>query len=435
LKLIESYTAIADAGGDETLRAMQDALLIETLVYASERSPYYRERLGDTTGVKGVEDIGMLPITRRAELQKDNWSLLCVDRKDIAEVVATTGTTGEPLFIALTAADMQRLAENERRWFSAMGVTGESIAQVAVTMDNLFVAGMAYYKGLESLGAGVVRSGASNAKRQLELLMRIKPDIIIAVPSFMLKLAREAEKLGLAPDSLEKALLIGETIRGMDMASNHLGRLVEEAWNIECFSTYGITEASVAFAECASHDGFHSHPDFVFPEILDGDGCSVPDGEAGELVVTTFQVEGMPLVRYGTGDICFKVEGPCRCGSETPRIGPVIGRKAQKLKVKGTTVYPGAIENALLKADGVVNCHITAYTGEAGTDLVRVVVGTNGDSAEVLKEARSFVRADARLTPDIEVATPEEVERLLSEGGSRKKAVFKDERKRAGAFD
>ncbi len=435
MKLIESYSAIADADGEESLRVMQDALLIETLVYVSERSPYYRERLGDIYGVKGVEDIGTLPITRREELQKDNWSLLCVDRKDISEVVATTGTTGAPLFIALTAADMQRLAENERRWFSAMGVTGESMAQVAVTMDNLFVAGMAYYKGLESLGAGVIRSGASNAKRQLELLMRIKPDIIIAVPSFMLKLAREAEKLGLSPDSLKKALLIGETIRGLDMASNHLGRLVEEAWNIECFSTYGITEASVAFTECASHDGFHSHPDFVFTEILDGDGRSVPDGEAGELVVTTFKVQGMPLVRYGTGDICFKIEGSCRCGSVMPRIGPVIGRKAQKLKVKGTTVYPGAIENALLKADGVVNCHITAYTGEAGTDLVRVVIGTNGDSTETLREARSFVRADARLTPDIMVATPEEVERLLFEGGSRKKTVFKDERKMTRAFD
>jgi phenylacetate-CoA ligase len=263
--------------------------------------------------------------------------------------------------------------------------------------------------------------------------MRIKPDVIVAVPSFMLRLAREAESMGVAPDSLKKALLIGETIRGEDMALNHLGRLVEEAWNLECFSTYGITEASVAFTECALRSGFHSHPDFVYTEILDGDGCAVQAGEAGELVVTTFKVEGMPLVRYGTGDICVKVEGACECGNASPRIGSVIGRKAQKLKVKGTTVYPGAIENALLKVDGVVNYHITAYTGEGGIDMVRVVVGVGSGgeaAATILNEARSSVRALARFVPDIKIATPEEVERLLCQSGSRKKVVFKDDRKK-----
>lgn len=433
MKLIENYISDVDAAGDVSLKNMQDALLLETLAYVSERSPYYRDRLGMIAEVKGVEDIGLLPITRREELQNDNWSLLCVDRKEIVEVVATTGTTGSPLFISLTKGDMQRLAENEKRWFSAMGVGCESMVQIAVTMDDLFVAGLAYYKGLEMLGAGVVRSGASNAKRQLELIMRLKPDVIVAVPSFMLKLAREAEKMGVRPDSIRKALLIGETIRGIDMASNHLGRLVEEAWNIECFSTYGITEAALAFTECASHDGFHSHPDLVYVEVLDGDGASVPCGEAGELVVTTFQVEGMPLVRYATGDVSFKVEGPCRCGSTAPRIGPIIGRKAQKLKVKGTTVYPGAIENALLKVDGVVNCRITAYTGEAGTDLVSVVVGVNGDgfdAAEMLHEVRSSLKASVRFTPEVEISTPEEVELLLSQSGSRKKVVFMDNREK-----
>ncbi len=435
MKVIENYIEDTRNLEDATIKEMQDGLLRETLAYVSERSPYYRERLRGIVGRCGVDDIGLLPVTRRDELQEDNWGLLCVDRKNIAEVVATTGTTGNPLFIALTAGDMERLAENERRWFSVMGLGAESLVQIAVTMDNLFVAGMAYYKGLEALGAGIIRSGASNAKRQLELIVRLKPDVIIAVPSFMLKLSREAEKLGLKPGSLKKALLIGETIRGADMVSNQLGRLVEEAWNIECFSTYGITEASVAFTECASHAGFHSHPDLVFTEVLDDEGMAVPDGDIGELVVTTFKVEAMPLIRYATGDVCFKLEGPCDCGSAMPRIGPVIGRKAQKLKVKGTTVYPGAIENALLKVAGVVNCHITAYSGEAGTDLVRVVVGVDGDVSSpgvqaILQDARSSLKASARFTPVLEVLTPQEVERLLCSAGGRKNSVFKDIRER-----
>jgi len=433
LKIIENYIEDTHNLEDAAIKEMQDGLLLETLAYVSERSPYYMERLGSIVDISGVDDIGLIPLTRRDELQDANWDLLCVGRKDIAEVVATTGTTGKPLFIALTAGDIERLAENERRWFSTMGLGPESMVQVAVTMDNLFVAGMAYYKGLEALGAGIIRSGASNAKRQLELMNSLKPDVIIAVPSFMLKLSREAKKLGLKPESLKKALLIGETIRRVDMASNPLGKLVEEAWNVECFSTYGITEASVAFTECASHAGFHSHPDLIFTEILGDNAVPVPDGEVGELVVTTFKVEAMPLLRYATGDLCFKIEGPCDCGSSTPRIGPVIGRKAQKLKVKGTTVYPGAIENALLKVAGVVNCHITAYSGEAGTDLVKVVVGIDGGVSSpaaqaVLQEARSSLKASARFTPELEISTPEDVERLLSLGGGRKKVVFKDMR-------
>jgi len=209
LKIIENYIEDTHNLEDAAIKEMQDGLLLETLAYVSERSPYYMERLGSIVDISGVDDIGLIPLTRRDELQDANWDLLCVGRKDIAEVVATTGTTGKPLFIALTAGDIERLAENERRWFSTMGLGPESMVQVAVTMDNLFVAGMAYYKGLEALGAGIIRSGASNAKRQLELMNSLKPDVIIAVPSFMLKLSREAKKLGLKPESLKKALLIG----------------------------------------------------------------------------------------------------------------------------------------------------------------------------------------------------------------------------------
>lgn len=416
------------------VRKMQDVLLSETVQYVSRKSEFYRARfkeLGlEPRSFRSVEDITRLPVTAKEDIQKDNWSFLCVDKQNVAEVVATTGTTGNPVFFALTGGDLERLAENEARTFAAMGVGAGDLVQVAVTLDNLFIAGLAYYSGLRRVGAGALRTGPLNPRRQLELLCSAGPRAMVSVPSFLLHMAREAERSGVPLEGLrlEKALLIGETVRGGDLASNNLGGLVEDVWKIETFSTYGITEASNAFAECERHSGLHAHPDFLYAEVLDDSGTPVPDGQPGELVVTTFKVEGMPLLRYRTGDITFMVNGRCMCGSAAQRIGPVIGRKSHRLKIKGTTVYPSTIENALMDIKGIVNYQITAHTGKDGADCITVKIGSERKEKGFVEEIRSSLRSFARFTPDVEVLKPEDVETLLYEGGRRKKTVFKDMR-------
>lgn len=415
-----------------SMRRYQTVLLRECIDYISARSPFYNRLLSglSSSDLLSIDDIRNLPITMKEDLQRDNRAFLCVPGKEVSEIVATTGTTGRPVFFSLTGRDLARLAENERRAFEGMGIGREDLVQVAVTLDNLFIAGLAYYSGLRSLGAGIIRTGPQNPSRQLELLASLGAGVIVSVPSFLLHIGKEARKAGIPLSGLKvkKALLIGETIRSNDLSSNSLGRAVEEMWGVETFSTYGITEASTAFYECACHKGLHAHPDFVYAEILDDEGNPLPAGEHGELAVTTFQVEGMPLLRYRTGDVTFLLEGPCECGSNGQRLGPVVGRKSHRLKVKGTTVYPGAIENGLHGVAGVVNFQICASSGPEGSDLILVRVGSEDASQGFIERVRTSIRSYARVTPEVEVLAPAAVEALLLEGGRRKKMTFVDKR-------
>ncbi|MFQ5900282.1 MAG: phenylacetate--CoA ligase family protein [Thermodesulfobacteriota bacterium] len=423
-----------DKKSAEEINNLQGKLLRRTVEYVYTNSDYYGSvfnKAGITPeDIKGISDIGMLPITTKEDIQRNNWAFLCVDKDRIAEVVSTTGTTGDPIFFAMTKGDIERLTENEKRCFALTGVTDDDLFQIAVTLDNLFIAGMAYYRGLLKLGAGVIRIGAGSPKRQFELIRTLKPTGIVAVPSFILAIYREAEKEGIRIDelSLKKAVLIGETVRNTDFSSNTLGKMLKDSADIECYSTYGITEAAVAFCECPFHQGFHSHPDLVFAEILDAEGNQLKDGGTGELVLTTFNVEGMPLIRYRTGDMTFKVIERCNCGSMSPRIGPIVGRKAHKLKLKGTTVYPKTIENALLDVEGVENYVIEAYTGDDQADHVIVKVGSNDVSQSFKKVICENIRAKARVTPQVKVVSPEVVERIRHKGGRRKPLIFIDKR-------
>ncbi len=406
--------------------------------YVLANSPFYRFFLKNadlkTGDVKDVTDIHKVPLTTKEDIQNTDETLLCVKKESVSEWVSTTGTTGAPLFFALTDGDLKRLAENERRTFAQqMGVGKGDTVLVSVAMDNLFIAGLAYYLGVKAAGATVVRSGPYNPARQLDLICELNPSAIVAVPSFMLQLAKEAEKKGLRTDRLgiKNALLIGETIRESDFTSNKLGYMVENAWETEVFSTYGITEASVAFSECTAKRGFHAHPDFVYAEVVDDSGEPVKPGVQGELVVTTFAVEAMPLLRYCTGDITFLLpeDETCPCGNKSQRIGPVIGRKAHRLKIKGTTVYPGAIKNALFDLSagaGVSGYQIEVYSGSDGTDRVKVRVGTEDTGAGFAEAVLQSIRASARFTPVLELLSPPEMQKILFKGGRRKSLTFID---------
>lgn len=414
---------------------VQEELLQETIRRAGSTSPLYRDRFSaggmDASRVKTLADLARLPLTSREDIQGRSRDAWAVPRERVAEIVATTGTTGEPLYVAMTRSDLERLGECERRGFSWLGAKTGDRFHLAITLDNLFVAGLAYHLGLAKVGASVVRVGAQPARRHLDLMKQLRPDGLVAVPSLLLALARRARADGedLAAFAPRRAMLIGDAIRGADLGSNTLGRLLEAGWGGELFSTYGLTEAGLAFHECPEHRGLHSHPDLVIVEIVDDAGRLLPEGEAGELVITTLQVEGMPLLRYRTGDVTFLVPGVCRCGRGGARLGPILGRKQQRLKVKGTTLYPKAIEEVLLSVGGVENFVIEAHTGDGDTDRLVVRVGTLCHDRTVHRTIGDALYAKARVTPEIHLTSPADVEALLFEGGRRKPRVFVDLRK------
>jgi phenylacetate-CoA ligase len=414
---------------------IQGAFLAEAVQYAYYRSPYYRKRFDALRLVppviKKLVRIEDLPLTDRLDFQGNNWAFLATPQRDIVEIVSTTGTTGDPAFVALTKGDLDRLALNEERSFGYAGVEHGDVFHLAVTCDNLFIAGIAYYLGIMRRGASVVRVGPQHTIRHLDLMRRLKPTGIVAVPSFMVQMYRRMDENGVSPRDLglKKIVLIGDSIRNADFTTNALGRLIERAYyGSMIYSTYGITEAQTSFCECDKYHGLHSHPDFVVVEIVDDTGAPLPDGEEGELVLTPLQIEGMPLLRYRTGDITFKVSEPCPCGRNSVRIGPILGRKYHRLKVKGVTLYPKAIENAVLGIDEVVNYQIEVATGDDETDILTLRVGSYRDDQGFAAALCNTIRAKTRVTPNVEIERPEEIEKRLFEGGCRKPITLKDMR-------
>lgn len=354
-------------------------------------------------------------------LSKRNMDFLCVPRSRIAEIVTTSGTTGHPLLWMLTAADVHRLAVNEKISFECAGVTPRDTVLVAVSLDRCFIAGLAYWQGLRELGCTVVRVGASSSTLVLEMIARVKPTVIVAVPSFLRIIAEKARESNLKNCSIKKAVCIGEPIRDGKFALNQSGRTIEMAWGAKVYSTYGVTELANSLCECAAGKGGHLHEQQLHVEILDDAGQSVPEGEVGEVVATTFGVEAMPLIRYRTGDCAALYTGRCRCGRTTPRLGPIVGRKNQKLKFKGASLFPSTLQT-VLEESGVEHFVIVARRESELSDAVEVLV--NG--AVKLAALQEAMQARARIAPLVRRVSSAEIEKWQLPPDARKRRTFVD---------
>ncbi len=266
----------------------------------------------------------------------------------MVDIVTTSSTTGKPLVYMMTEADLRRLALNEYHSFRCAGLTASDTVLLAVTLDRCFIAGMAYFMGLRLLGCGIVRVGPATPLLSLEMLQRVRATAIVGVPSSLLLLAEKAAEAGLDPAKLgvRKLICIGEPIREQGFSLSRAGELLARRWRAQVYSTYGNTELAASLCECDAGRGGHLHPEQLYIEALDEAGCPVPDGQVGELTATTFGVEAMPLIRYRTGDFAAIYRERCSCGRQTLRIGPIVGRASQKLKLKGTTIFPVRAESS-----------------------------------------------------------------------------------------
>ena len=301
------------------------------------------------------------------------------------------------------------------------------------TMDKRFMAGLAYFLGIREMGASIIRVGNGIPELQWDTIRRIHPDTIMCVPSFILKLIDYAEQHGIdyRNSSIRRIIGIGEGLREQDFSLNLLGRRIKEKWDINLFATYSSTEMGATFSECPYGCGGHVHPELIIVEIIGDDDLPVPDGQPGEIVVTTLGVEGMPLLRFRTGDIASKITDRCQCGRYSYRLTPLIGRKNNMIKLKGTTLYPPAINDVLDNTDYVANYVIEVSTNNAGTDDVKVKIGLRkGFNDSVVKELKDSFRSRIRVAPEVEVLPVEEIQRINSPAKSRKPIKFIDLRKK-----
>ena len=337
------------------------ANVLKALTYAAAHSPFYQKKwaeIGFTCAdFQSLEDLAKLPLTSKDDLQKDNDAFLCVDAQKIIDYSSTSGTLGKPVSFPISQKDLERLALNEYMSLKSTGVTPETKILLTTTLDKQFMAGLAYFLGAQKLGAAVIRSGPGLPAMKWDTIFQLKPDYMIAVPSFVIKMISYAKVNGIdfQKSSIKKILCIGEPIRNSDFSFNVLGQRITEQWDVQLFSTYASTEKGTAFTECSAGKGGHVFEELIYVEIIDEEGKVLPFGQEGEVVVTTLGVEAMPIVRYKTGDIAVLHNEVCTCGYNTPRLSPILGRKQQMIKYKGTTIFPQAVfevlNNALFIAD------------------------------------------------------------------------------------
>ena len=418
------------------IKAFQEEKLREDLQYLKARSKFYQNLFQkehiDIDKIKTLEDLQCIPVTTKEDLQLHNEDFFCVEKSKIADYITTSGTLSDPTTFAMTQRDLERLAYNEAISFTCAGGHPGEIYQLMTTIDKRFMAGLAYFLGIIKMGGSVIRVGNGIPELQWDTIRRMKPDAIICVPSFILKIIQYAEKNGIdyKNSSIKKAVCIGENLRNQDFTLNLLGNKIKEKWDIELFSTYASTEMGTTFCECEAGHGGHHHPELIICELLDENDIPVSEGEAGELTVTTLGVEGMPLLRFKTGDIARFHYEPCSCGRTTMRISPIIGRKNQMIKLKGTTLYPATIFDVLDNVDYVENYIVEVTSNEIGTDSVTVIIGCNNpDEEEVTKDLKDRFRARLRVAPDIRFDSIDHIRSIQMPEMKRKPVKFIDKRK------
>ena len=419
----------------EEIKVFQEGLLKDALEYLQANSAYYKRLFSkyhiDIKRIKTIEDLQKIPFTEKKDLQLFNEEFLCVPKNKVIDYITTSGTMGDPVTFGCTEKDLQRLAYNEKKSFECAGVGPGSIVQLMVTLDKRFMAGLAYFLGIRELGAGVIRVGNGIPELQWDTIQRLKPDTIMCVPSFILRLVQWAEEHGIdyRNSSVKRIIGIGEGLREQDFSLNLLGRRIKEKWDVDLFATYSSTEMGATFSECPFACGGHVHPELLIVEIIGQDNMPVPDGEVGEIVVTTLGVEGMPLLRFRTGDMAAKITEQCKCGRNSFRLTPIVGRKNNMIKLKGTTLYPPAINDVLDNTPYVENYVVVVEDSDAGTDDVIVKIGLKFQPEfDYVKDLKDRFRSRIRVAPRVETLPVPEIAAINFPAKSRKPVKFIDKR-------
>lgn len=416
----------------QDIKKFQEEKLQELLAYLEANSLFYQRLFKENniqiSEIQTLEDLRKIPTTSKNDIQQNNDDFFCIPQNQIVDYSTTSGTLGDPVTFGLSDNDLERLAYNEAISFACAGIQKGDVVQMITTIDKRFMAGLAYFLGLRKMGASVVRMGPGIPELQWDSIFRYQPKYLITVPSFLLKMIDYAEKHGIdyKNSSVYGAVCIGESIKNQDFTDNILSQKIKEKWNIQLFSTYASTEMSTAFTECEFQVGGHQHPELIITEILDDEGNQVKDGESGELTITTLGVEALPLLRFKTGDLVKAHYEPCKCGRNTMRLGPVVGRKQQMIKYKGTTLYPPAMNDILNDFEGILCYQIVIQSNEIGLDEIIIKLSTEREDESFEGEVRDHFRAKLRVSPKIEMVNFDILSKTVFNPNSRKPITFID---------
>jgi phenylacetate-CoA ligase len=353
-------------------------------------SPFYHHKLAQAGWKAGTtistDEFAQLPFTTKDEL-RDLYplGLQAVPDREVVRIHSSSGTTGKPVIIPYTQNDVAQWAEMFARCYAMAGVTKTDRVQITPGY-GLWTAGIGFQAGVERLGAMAIPMGPGNTEKQLQMMVDLQTTVLCSTSSYALLLAEEIGRRGILDRMKLRIGIIGSERWGQKMRSR-----IESELGIESYDIYGLTEVygPGIGIDCSCHQGMHYWSDVLYFEIIDPvTGAVLPEGEPGELVITTLTKEGAPLIRYRTRDLTRIIPGVCPCGSVYPRIDRILGRSDDMVKIKGVNIYPGQIEDLLKETSGVSSEYQVRLSRKEGRDrLLLIVEGENGSDFAALPGA------------------------------------------------
>lgn len=399
------------------LEALQIKKLVETIGRA-EKAPFYRDRLArerlSSQSVHGLEDLRRFPFTTKQDL-RDGFpdGFLAVPREDVVRVHASSGTTGTPTAVYHTLKDLDRWSSLVARCLYMAGLRRSDVFQNCMSY-GLFTGGLGLHYGAEKLGAMVVPSGVGNSRRQIALIRQFGTTAVHIIPSYALKLLESFWEMGLDP---RKDTRLRIAVVGAEPHSEEIRRRIEDAYGVFAPNSYGLSEMNgpgVAF-DCPHKTGLHLWEDSYILEVVDPKTLEpVPEGEVGEIVLTTLCREAMPLIRYRTRDLARILPGPCPCGRTHRRLSRIQGRSDDMFIVKGVNIYPIQVEQVLMGFAEVGNNYVIHLDRQGATDRMTVKI----EASEALlalgldrlkdhtRRIAHALREEILVTPEVELVEP-----------------------------
>ena len=373
---------------------------IEALIKAES---FYGKKLEEAgiTRISTPEDFKKLPFSEKKDL-RDAYplGLMTAPESEIVRIHSSSGTTGLPVIIPYTAKDVDDWAIMFKRCYELAGITNMDRIQITPGY-GLWTAGIGFQNGAEKLGAMVIPMGPGNTDKQLQMMQDMKSTVLCSTSSYALLLAEEIEKRGIKDKICLKKGVIGSERWGEKMRKR-----ISEELGIELYDIYGLTEiyGPGIGISCKYDNGMHYWDDYIYIEILDPVTLEpVPDGEMGEIVITTLVKEGAPLIRYRTHDLSRIIPGDCPCGCKHPRLG--VGRTDDMMKIKGVNVFPSQIEEVLKEFPELSSEYQIRISHLDGKDTMRIYVETDGsvDFVELSKRIAERVKSRIGFTPLVKV--------------------------------
>ena len=344
-----------------------------------EAGSFYGKKLKEAgiTHVDSPEDFTKLPFSEKKDL-RDAYplGLMTAPEEEIVRIHSSSGTTGTPVIIPYTAKDVDDWAIMFKRCYETAGITNKDRIQITPGY-GLWTAGIGFQNGAEKLGAMVIPMGPGNTDKQLQMMQDMKSTVLCSTSSYALLLAEEIQKRG-----IKDKIHLKKGVIGSERWSDKMRERIHNELGIELFDIYGLTEiyGPGIGINCPGETAMHYWDDFLYIEIIDPKtGEPVPDGEMGEIVITTLVKEGAPLIRYRTHDLSRIVPGKCKCGRCYPRIDVIMGRTDDMMKIKGVNVFPSQIEEVLANFEEISSEYQIRISHLDGKDTMRIYVESTGD--------------------------------------------------------